>query len=102
MSLNRRASFSLAFAAAFCALAGPAISQDAAGRTLIRNVSNFVGASKTLITGTDVVLSGNKISKIVAEDGGTSGYDTLIDGKELGHLTHGLIVILPVSSHEKS
>ena len=90
MSLNFRASICLAFAAAFCALAGSAISQDAARKTLIRNVSIFDGTSKTLITGKDVVLSGNTISKIVDAGGDASGYDATIDGKG-GYLTPGLI-----------
>jgi imidazolonepropionase-like amidohydrolase len=48
--------------------------------TLIKNVSIFDGTSDTLITGKDVVLSGNKIKKIIDAGSSEDGYDEVIDG----------------------
>lgn len=61
-----------------------------ATETLITNVSVFNGTSKTLITGQDVVLLGNKIAKLIPSGGDTTAYGQVIDGRG-GYLTPGLI-----------
>ncbi len=57
--------------------------------TLIKNVNIFNGTSDTLITGKDVVLSGNKINKIIAAGSPEDSYDEVIDGGN-GTLMPGL------------
>ena len=95
MKLNRRKYLGLTAAAFMAALAGPCLAQTATTpppppTVLITNVSIFDGTTETLITGKDLVLSGNTISKLVDTGGDASGYDTVIDGKG-GYLTPGLI-----------
>ena len=58
--------------------------------TLIKNVNVFDGTSKKLTTGKDVVLSGNKIDKIIDAGSPEDGYDEVIDGGG-GTLMPGLI-----------
>ena len=48
--------------------------------TLIKNVNIFDGTSEKLITGKDVVLTGNKIDKIIDAGSKEEGYDGVIDG----------------------
>jgi imidazolonepropionase-like amidohydrolase len=50
-------------------------------KTLVKNVSIFDGVSDGLITGKDLVLDGNLISKFVPSGGDESAYDTVIDGQ---------------------
>ena len=69
---------------------GPHSAPHPEHQTLITNVSIFNGTSETLITGKDVVLSGNKIQNLVAEGGEKKEYDQIIDGKG-GYLSPGLI-----------
>lgn len=57
---------------------------------LIKNVSIFDGMSDKLSTGKDVVLSGNKINKIIDAGSLEEGYDEVIDGGG-GTLVPGLI-----------
>ena len=71
-------------------IASPVIAQDKkAPLILIKNVSIFNGTSEKLITGQDVVISGNVIEDLVSDDSGET-YDQVIDGKG-GYLTPGLI-----------
>ena len=90
MNFKRRTTLGLAAAAVIAAMGGTAFAQDKPKQTLITNVSIFDGSNETLITGKDVVVSGNTISKIVATGGDASSYDAVIDGKG-GYLTPGLI-----------
>lgn len=50
-------------------------------KTLIKNVSIFNGTDEKLITGKDIVLEGNLISKLIPAGGDESGYDEIIDGQ---------------------
>ena len=50
-------------------------------KTLVKNVSIFVGISDGVITGKDLILDGNLISKFVPSGGDESTYDTVIDGQ---------------------
>ena len=93
MRTKRRTTFGLAAAAVIVALGGTAFAQDTPDKpkqTLITNVSIFDGTNEALITGKDLVLSGNTISGMVEAGGDASAYDTVIDGKG-GYLTPGLI-----------
>ncbi|MEY8120719.1 MULTISPECIES: amidohydrolase family protein [unclassified Falsihalocynthiibacter] len=93
MKLNRRKYLGLTAAAFMAALAGPGLAQTATTpppTVLITNVSIFDGTNEALITGKDLALSGNTVSKLVDTGGDASGYDTVIDGKG-GYLTPGLI-----------
>ena len=71
-------------------VAGPHSSPHPKHQTLITNVSIFNGTSESLITGKDVVLSGNKIDGLVPAGGEKKDYDRIIDGKG-GYLSPGLI-----------
>ena len=64
--------------------------EKAPQQILIKNVSIFNGTSGKLITGSDVVLNGNKIEKIIPAGSQEAGFDTVIDGRG-GYLTPGLI-----------
>ena len=95
MKLDRRKYLGLTAAAFMAALAGPGLAQTATTppplpTVLITNVSIFDGTNEALITGKDLVLSGNTVSRLVDTGGDASGYDTVIDGKG-GYLTPGLI-----------
>ncbi len=59
-------------------------------KVLITNVSIFNGTTKTLITGKDVVLSGNKIAMLVPAGSANDSFSEVIDGKG-GYLTPGII-----------
>jgi imidazolonepropionase-like amidohydrolase len=50
-------------------------------KTLVKNVSIFDGIADGLITGKDLVLEDNLISKFVPAGGDESTYDTVIDGQ---------------------
>ena len=80
--------------AVFVLAASPVMAQAEATptphRVLIKNISIFNGIDKTLITGKDVVLAGNKIDRLVDAGDASGGYDLVIDGKG-GYLTPGLI-----------
>jgi len=65
-------------------------SADKQARILIKNVSIFNGTSEKLITGKDIVVSGNKIARLIPAGSGGSNYAQVIDGKG-GYLTPGLI-----------
>ena len=56
---------------------------------LIKNVTIFDGLSDKLIVGSDVVLKGNKIARLIPSGGRDDSYDTVIDGKG-GTLMPGL------------
>jgi len=58
--------------------------------TLIHNVSIFNGTSGKLLTGKDVVLTGNKIDRLIPAGSDAARYDQVIDGKG-GYLSPGLI-----------
>jgi len=75
---------------ALMAVTATAATPGKAETRLIKNVSIFDGTSEKLITGKDVVLAGNKISKIIPAGSGGDQYDHVIDGKG-GYLTPGLI-----------
>jgi len=49
--------------------------------TLVKNVSIFDGKNEKLITGKDLVLNGNLISKFIPTGGDEAAYGTVIDGK---------------------
>ena len=64
MRIDRRTILGLAASAFMIATSGTAMAQDAANsKTLITNVSIFDGTNETRITGKDVAISGNTISK---------------------------------------
>ena len=56
---------------------------------LIKNVTIFDGLSDKLIVGSDVVLKGNKIARLIPSGGKDDSYGTVIDGKG-GTLMPGL------------
>ena len=78
--------------AAITTLVTPVVAQEtkAPPQTLITNVSIFDGTSEKLITGRDIVVSGNKIASLIPAGSGGSRYAQVIDGKG-GYLTPGLI-----------
>lgn len=57
---------------------------------LIRNVNIFNGSEATLITGKDVVVTGNAIEAIIDAGSDASEYDLVVDGQG-GYLSPGLI-----------
>jgi imidazolonepropionase-like amidohydrolase len=69
---------------------GPHSAPHPEHQTLIKNVSIFNGTSETLITGKDIVLTGNEIKKLVPAGGDEKTYEHVIDGKG-GYLSPGLI-----------
>ena len=75
-------------------LAMPAVAADskskAPAKVLIKNVNIFNGTSQKLITGKDVILVGNKITKIIPAGSAGGDYAQVIDGKG-GYLSPGLI-----------
>ncbi len=82
----------LAVVAAITTLVTPVVAQEtkAPPQTLITNVSIFDGTSEKLITGRDIVVSGNKIASLIPAGSGGSGYAQVIDGKG-GYVSPGLI-----------
>ncbi|EED31108.1 amidohydrolase [gamma proteobacterium NOR5-3] len=82
----------LALVAAVTTLATPVVAQEtkAPPQTLITNVSIFDGTSEKLITGKDIVVSGNKIGSLIPAGSGGSNYAQVIDGKG-GYVSPGLI-----------
>ena len=71
-------------------IASPVAAEDKkAPLILIKNISIFDGTSEKLITGQNVVISGNVIKDLVSDDSSET-YDQIIDGKG-GYLTPGLI-----------
>lgn len=63
---------------------------SADSKILIKNVNIFNGTSEQLITGRNVVITGNKIESITASVGDEGVYNQVIDGKG-GYLSPGLI-----------
>lgn len=84
----------LAVVAAITTLVTPVVAQEAKAppQTLITNVSIFDGTSEELITGKDIVVSGNKIASLIPAGSGGSKYAQVIDGKG-GYVSPGLIDI---------
>ena len=82
----------LAVVAAITTLVTPVVAQEAKAppQTLITNVSIFDGTSEKLITGKDIVVSGNKIASLIPAGSGGSRYAQVIDGKG-GYVSPGLI-----------
>ena len=82
----------LAVVAAITTLVTPVVAQEAKAppQTLITNVSIFDGTSEKLITGKDIVVSGNKIASLIPAGSGGSNYAQVIDGKG-GYVSPGLI-----------
>lgn len=50
-------------------------------KTLIKNVTIFNGTDDKVITGKDIVLDGNLISKLIPTGGDEAAYEEVIDGK---------------------
>ncbi|MGB3365791.1 MAG: amidohydrolase family protein [Thermodesulfobacteriota bacterium] len=61
-------------------------------KILIKNVNIFNGTSPKLITGKDLVITGNEISAIIPSSESSEEYSQVIDGNG-GYLTPGLIDI---------